>query len=223
MGDFAFRFQKIRDSVPAEVKIVAVSKFHALSEIEEMYADTGHTLFGENRALELHQKASTTAFPLQWHFQGKLQTNKIKWVIPHAALIHSVDSRHLLEALDRSAAATDQRLSCLLQFHIAREEAKQGFFMDEVERMAEEGFFNRITNITLCGVMGMASFTDDFALVRNEFSQLRKYFEHLRENYFFSHPEFKEVSMGMSADYRIAIDEGSTLVRIGTAIFGERQ
>jgi len=219
--DIALNINRLREEVPQHVKIVAVSKTRPVSDILIAY-ETGHRIFGENRAQELLSKKDLLPQDIEWHFVGHLQTNKVKMVVPNVKLIHSVDSFKLLNAINKEAAKLNLTTECLLQFHIAREETKSGLALEEAIRMLQSPEMKEINNVVICGVMGMATFTDDMKIVRNEFRTLRKYFNILKEKYFRDSAYFTEISMGMSGDYRIAIEEGSTIIRIGTLIFGER-
>ena len=159
---------------------------------------------------------------IAWHFIGHLQTNKIKYIIPFVDCIHSIDSAHLLAEVNRQAAKQDRRVRCLLQFHIATEESKFGFSYEEAVRMLVSPEFSEWRHVELCGVMGMATNTEDSTLVRKEFRTLRTYFDRLKQDFFSGEENFREISMGMTGDYPIAVEEGSTMVRIGSAIFGSR-
>jgi len=216
------RYLDIKSSLPSHVKLVVVSKFKPVETIALLYHAVSHRDFGENRAQELHGKMKALPADMHWHFIGHLQTNKVKLVVPGAALIHSVDSMRLLSEINRVAQQADVITPVLLQFYIAEEETKFGFTYDEVCLLLEDQRFKEMKNILVSGVMGMASFTDDYKQVRKEFNGLRQVFERLKEGFFAGSPEFREISMGMSGDYRIAIDEGSTMVRIGSLILGER-
>ncbi len=212
---------RLKEQIPESVKIVAVSKLRTIEEILEVYG-TGHRVFGENRVQELLSKKDNLPSDIEWHLIGHLQTNKVKAIIPHVKLIHSVDSLKLMSFINKEAEKAGITVECLLQFHIAREETKSGFDFAEAERILKSPDFINMQNIIICGVMGMATFTDNTKIVRNEFRTLRKYFNILKESYFIDNKSFREISMGMSGDYRIAVEEGSTIVRIGTLIFGDR-
>jgi len=212
----------LKKQVPDNVKIVAVSKTQPAEEILKVYG-TGHKIFGENRVQELLYKKERLPSDIEWHFIGRLQTNKVKSLLPHVVMIHSADSYRLITVINREAEKQNLLAKCLIQFHIAREETKSGFSLDEAEAMLQSADFTNIKNIVFCGVMGMATLTDDMNMVRNEFRTLREYFTILREKYFSRNPEFREISMGMSGDYAIAVEEGSTIIRVGTLIFGERK
>lgn len=207
--------------IPENVQLIAVSKLHPASEVEAAYA-LGQRDFGENWAQEMREKHEVLPQDIRWHFIGHLQTNKIKYIIPYVYMIHSIDSFKLLQEVDRQAAKHNRTVGCLLQFHVATEETKFGFSMDECEQMLQSPEFSSLKNVAIKGVMGMASFTDDTAQVRREFQTLHGFFTKLKEGYFVGNPDFKELSMGMTSDYPIAIEEGSTIIRVGSAIFGAR-
>lgn len=211
----------VRATVPSNVTLIAVSKTKPVSDLQEAY-DAGQRIFGENKALEMRDKHQELPKDIQWHFIGHLQTNKIKYIAPFVTLIHAIDSLPLLEAVNKEAAKNNRVIDCLLQFHIAQEETKFGLDMEEAKSLLESESFKNLKNINICGVMGMATFTDDVAQVRNEFKNLKNIFETLKENYFKANDSFKEISMGMSDDYPIAIEEGATMVRVGSRIFGAR-
>ncbi|MDR0368167.1 MAG: YggS family pyridoxal phosphate-dependent enzyme [Bacteroidales bacterium] len=218
MSNTAEHLAEIQNNIPAGVKLIAVSKFRSLEAIRDVYR-AGQRMFGENKAIEMRDKHSLLPNNIQWHFIGHLQTNKVKYIIPFVGMIHSVDSLKLLETIDHFAKVHDRTVDCLLQFHIAEEESKFGFSISEAKEMLESETYKNCRNIRLCGVMGMATFTDDEDRVRCEFRMLKNYFAQLKENYFPQDHFFKEISMGMTNDYVIAIEEGSTMVRIGSAIF----
>lgn len=211
----------VRATVPSDVTLIAVSKTKPVSDLQEAY-DAGQRIFGENKALEMRDKHQALPDDIQWHFIGHLQTNKIKYIAPFVTLIHAIDSLSLLEAVNKEAAKNNRVINCLLQFHIAQEETKFGLDMEEARAMLESESYKNLNNINICGVMGMATFTDDAAQVRDEFKSLKNIFETLKENYFKGNESFKEISMGMSDDYPIAIEEGATMVRVGSKIFGAR-
>ena len=213
--------ERIKATIPEHVTLVAVSKTKPISDIQEAY-DAGHRTFGENYPQELRDKHEALPKDIQWHFIGHLQTNKIKYIIPFVTLIHSIDSANLLEAVNKEAKKHERVADCLLQFHIAQEETKFGLDLEEARQLLESDTFKNMENIRICGVMGMATFTDDEEEVRKEFQHLKAIFDTLKQDYFAGQPQFKEISMGMSEDYPIAIEEGATLVRIGSKIFGPR-
>lgn len=211
----------VRATVPSNVTLIAVSKTKPVSDLQEAY-DAGQRIFGENKALEMRDKHQALPDDIQWHFIGHLQTNKIKYIAPFVTLIHAIDSLSLLESVNKEAAKNNRVIDCLLQFHIAQEETKFGLNLEEARAMLESESYKKLKNINICGVMGMATFTDDAAQVRNEFKSLKNIFETLKENYFVGNESFMEISMGMSDDYPIAIEEGATMVRVGSKIFGAR-
>ena len=211
----------VRKTVPSQVRIIAVSKTKPVSDLQEAY-DAGQRVFGENKAQEMRDKHAVLPQDIEWHFIGHLQTNKIKYIAGYVSLIHSIDSLPLLVEVDKEAAKHDRVLDCLLQFHIATEETKFGLDMQEAEALLQSLEYKALQHVRLVGVMGMATNTDDQDMIRQEFRTLREIKERLALSYFKGHPEFKEISMGMSGDYPIAIEEGATLVRIGSAIFGAR-
>ena len=210
----ATAIEQIRHELPSTVQLVAVSKFKPVEDIRLAY-DAGQRAFGENRPQELALKAPLLPADIQWHFIGHLQTNKVKLILPYVTLIHSVDSERLLAESDKQASALSKTVDCLLEVHIARETTKQGFLPEEAEAIARH--MGEYPNVRLRGVMGMATFTDDFEEVRQEFRTLKALSQRLSDI-----PGCDQVSMGMSEDWRIAVEEGTTIVRIGTFIFGKR-
>jgi pyridoxal phosphate enzyme (YggS family) len=211
----------LRKTIPSGVKLVAVSKFHPAEMIREAY-DAGQRIFGESRVQELAAKKNRLPEDIEWHFIGNLQRNKVKHIAPFISLIHSLNNEPLLLEIERQAAANNRVISCLLQIHIAEEESKSGFSPNECRRFLEEGKWKAFPHVRIAGVMGMATFTADENQVRREFRQLKLLFDELKTAYFPDDPFFKEISMGMTGDYRIAIEEGSVMIRIGTLIFGGR-
>lgn len=207
--------------LPANVKLIAVSKLHTVDEIYTAYK-AGQKIFGENKAQELSSKYPELPEDIEWHFIGHLQTNKVKYIAPFVSCIHSVDSYKLLMEINKYAKKNNSVINCLLQFYIATEESKFGFTLSEAVSLLNMPEYKELNNVKICGVMGMASFTDDNDLIRSEFKELKNIFDILKLDFFNENEAFKEISMGMSQDYQIAIEEGSTMVRIGTAIFGER-
>lgn len=206
--------------IPPDVKIVAVSKTMPVELILEAYG-AGHRIFGENRSQEMITKQPFLPGDIQWHFIGHLQTNKVKYIVPFVDMIESVDSLKLLQEINKQAEKHGRKIKCLLQFHIATEETKFGLDLKEAESLLTSQEYTEMKNIIICGVMGMASFSDDQALVRQEFRGLKTLKNHLENKFFMDQEEFCEISMGMTGDYKIAIDEGSTIVRIGAGIFGK--
>lgn len=215
------QYHQIKKELGADVKLIVVSKTKPAEQIQILYNE-GHRKFGENRAQEMRQKYEQLPQDVEWHFIGKLQTNKVKYIAPFVAMIESVDSFNLLKMIQRQALRNERIIPCLLQFHIAQEESKSGFTVEEAVEMLRSPEFKEMTQIQLCGVMGMGTFTDDTSLTRKEFQSLFQIFTKLKAEFFPDDPNFKEISMGMSGDYPIAIEEGSTMVRIGSAIFGAR-
>lgn len=215
------KYDEIRASLPAGVRLVAVSKFKPAEDISALYQH-GQRVFGENHAQEMKAKHEILPQDIEWHFIGHLQTNKVKYIAPYVSLIHSIDSLDLLKEVNKHAVKNNRVIPCLLQFHIADEETKFGFTFEECAEMLNSSEFQELKNVKIHGVMGMATFTDDQEQVRGEFRHLHQIFQDLKVQYFSQEPDFKEISMGMSEDYPIAIEEGSTLVRIGSAIFGPR-
>ena len=210
-----------RATVPSDVTLIAVSKTKPISDLQEAY-DAGQRVFGENKALEMRDKYQVLPDDIQWHFIGHLQTNKIKYIVPFVTLIHSVDSVSLLEAVNKEAVKNNRVIDCLLQFHIAQEDTKFGLDMEEAKVLLESENFKSLKNVNIVGVMGMATFTNDVDQIRNEFKNLKDIFDTLKEGYFKDKDSFSEISMGMSDDYPIAIEEGATMVRVGSKIFGAR-
>ncbi len=216
------RFGALRAEIPQNVKIVAVSKTKPASEIEELFSQSGHKAFGENKAQELYAKYKILPTQIEWHFIGHLQTNKIKLISPYISMIQSVDSFRLLMEINKEAIKCNRIIPCLLQFHIASEEAKYGFSIIEAKEMLDNNLFQGLKSISVKGIMGMATFTDDRKQISSEFKTLHAYYDLLKSMYFSRQPDFCEISMGMTDDYPIAIEEGSTIIRIGSGIFGER-
>jgi pyridoxal phosphate enzyme (YggS family) len=215
------QLNKLKNSLPSHVTLIAVSKTKPISAIQEAY-DAGQRHFGENKVQEMAEKQEQLPKDIFWHLIGHLQTNKVKYIAPFVSLIHSVDSLKLLQEINKQAIKNARVIDCLLQFHIAKEETKFGLSIEEAIELLESTEYNELKNIRLVGIMGMASFSDDLKVVHSEFQQLRSIYDHLKNNYFAQHNSFKEISMGMSGDYEIAIQEGSTMVRVGGLIFGSR-
>ena len=211
----------VLEEIPKHVTLIAVSKTKPASAIEEAYA-AGQRHYGENKVQELVEKAEQLPKDIHWHLIGHLQTNKVKYIAPFVALIHSVDSLKLLLEINRQAAKNNRVIPVLLQFHIAQEETKFGFSFEEIRELLNSDEFKNASNIRIDGVMGMASFTDDEALIRKEFKLLKTYFDELKSTFFSEKNHFSICSMGMSGDYKIAIEEGSTMIRVGSSIFGSR-
>ncbi len=208
--------------IPDYVTLVAVSKTKSPDEILEAYY-VGHKVFGENKVQELLQKQEVLPKDIEWHMVGHLQSNKVKYIAPFIRLIHSVDSLKLLSVINKEAIKNNRIIDCLLQIHIAREETKFGLSSAELNNIFESREYDELKNIRITGLMGMATFTSDEDLIRSEFRYLAGIFKEIKSKFFLQNDEFKEISMGMSADYQIAIEEGSTMLRVGTIIFGERE
>lgn len=221
MTDIENNIILLNRELPSSVRLVAVSKTKPVPDIMEAY-NTGQRIFGENRVQELLAKKDLLPPDIEWHLIGHLQRNKVKYIVPFVAMIHSADSFRLIKVIDQEGSKVNRIIPCLIQFHIADEETKFGFSLDEALSMLSSEEFRKIRFVSICGVMGMATFTSDRKQISKEFIKLKGYFDILRDNYFSGNELFKEISMGMSDDFKIAIEEGSTMVRIGSIIFGER-
>lgn len=213
--------EKLRKQVPQNVKIVAVSKFHSTDEIMEAYND-GQFYFGESRVQELEVKQPQLPQNIEWHFIGSLQRNKVRFIAPFVTLIHSLDSERLMREINNRAEQSNRIIPCLIQLHVANEVTKSGFTPDEARAFLDSGNWKQYANVQLCGVMGMATYTDDKEQIRSEFKMIKSLFDEFKTKHFANEDSFREVSMGMSGDYPIAIEEGATIIRVGTLIFGER-
>lgn len=212
---------RLKMQIPENVIIIAISKTRSVTEILEAY-NAGQRVFGENKVQEITAKQLKLPSDIEWHFIGHLQTNKVKYIAPYINLIHSVDSIKLLQEINKEAVKNHRKISCLLQFHIATEETKFGLDLSEAQQILTSTLFKKLDQINIRGVMGMASFSDDPEIVQKEFRTLHQYFDSLKEEFFGNDESFSEISMGMSGDFALAIKEGSTMIRIGTSIFGER-
>lgn len=213
--------RRLRNSIPEGVELVAVSKFHPVEALREAY-DEGQRVFGESRANEFVEKANVLPADIDWHFIGHLQTNKVRQIIPYVSFIQSIDSEKLLRLIDAEARRVGRKVNVLLQLHVAEEETKFGFSPEELCALVTPGLVNELEGVEIAGVMGMASNVDDESRIREDFHRIRETFDKLRGTVFAGKEGFTVVSMGMSHDWRIAVDEGSNMVRIGTDIFGER-
>jgi len=211
----------IRSSLPATTALIAVSKTHPIERIMEAY-EAGQRDFGENKVQELVEKYEALPKDIRWHMIGHLQSNKVKYIAPFVHLIHGVDSFNLLKEINKQGQKNGRRISCLLQFHIAQEDTKFGLSLEEAKAFLAGPEFSLLDHVRICGVMGMATFTENTTQIRKEFQSLHAIYQQLKSNYFSSNAEFKEISMGMSDDYPIAMEEGSTLIRVGSKIFGRR-
>jgi pyridoxal phosphate enzyme (YggS family) len=214
-------FSELKKSIPENVTLVAVSKTKPVQAIFELYQE-GQRVFGENKVQELVDKHEILPKDIQWHMIGHLQSNKVKYIASFIDMIHAVDSLKLLQEINKQARINNRTIDCLLQFHIASEETKYGLSFDEATQLLEEADFMELQNIEICGVMGMASFTKNQEQIHEEFQELEAIFQQIKSHYFKFNPNFKHISMGMSGDYQIAIEEGSTIVRIGSLLFGDR-
>lgn len=203
------------------VLLIAVSKFKSPSQILDVY-NKGQRIFGENKVQDLVPKYEFLPKDIEWHMIGHLQKNKVKYIVPFVAMIQSVDSLALLQEIDKKAAKAGRVIDFLFQIYIAKEETKYGLSESELVEILESDAFRQMKHVRACGVMGIATLTDDMAEVRGEFRSLKKTFDRVKKKYFSADAHFKEISMGMSGDYLVAIEEGSTMVRLGTIIFGER-
>lgn len=221
MATIAQNIEAIIKQIDGRAKLIAVSKTKPNTAILEAY-EAGQRAFGENYVQELTEKQATLPNDIEWHLIGHLQTNKVKYIAPFVAWIHAVDSEKLLSEINKQAAKHNRNINCLLQVHIAIEESKFGFSPAEIKEFCSSLDLEKYPNITIRGLMGMASFTDDESIVRKEFQQLKQTFDELSQINFFANKDFTEISMGMSSDWAIAIEEGSTIVRVGSAIFGTR-
>lgn len=214
-------YKEVLNTIPNDICLVAVSKTKPIDAILEKY-NQGQRIFGENKVQELVAKYEGLPKDIEWHLIGHLQTNKVKYIAPFVSLIHSVDSLKLLKEVNKEAKKNNRVINCLLQFHIAQEETKYGLNLEEAKSLLESEEFIQMENVSVVGIMGMASFSDDENQVRDEFRILENTFSILKSHYFKFNDNFKEISMGMSGDYKIAIEEGSTMIRVGSLIFGNR-
>ena len=221
MSSIAENLKQIREQIPSNVTLVAVSKTKPNEAIIEAY-NAGQREFGENRVQELVAKSESLPADIEWHMIGHLQTNKVKYIIPFVNLIHSIDSVKLLKEVNKQARNSDRVIKVLRQFHIAKESTKFGFDLNEAVSFLNSSEFKALKHIDNVGVMGMATFTDDESIVHDEFKSLKSIFETLRNQFFNDEDSFEEISMGMSGDYELAIEEGSTMIRVGSSIFGIR-
>lgn len=221
MDRIASNLSKIKSTLPYGVKLIAVSKFHPKEDIEAAY-NAGQRIFGESKMQEISVKQTALPQDIEWHFIGHLQTNKVKYIAPYIHTIHSVDSWKLLCEIEKYASLAGRTINCLLEIHIASEESKYGLKFDECRKFLNENNWKDLKHIRIVGVMGMATYTDNIKQVKTEFGSLKSFFQDLKSTFFSENDYFSEISMGMSQDYIMGIEEGSTMVRIGSAIFGER-
>ena len=213
--------RQILSELPEGVKLVAVSKFHPNEYIEAAYQE-GQRVFGESREQELAKKVVSLPQDIEWHFIGHLQTNKVKYIVPYISMIEAVDSLKLLKEINKQAEKCNREVDVLLELHLAKEETKSGFDLDECRALLESGEWRQLTHVHIRGLMMMASFVDDEKQIREEMMQASNFFDEVKDKYFHDDPLFCERSWGMSHDYQIAIECHSTMVRIGTSIFGPR-
>jgi len=213
--------RQLEDELPKHVKLIAVSKLKGVDKIREAFA-CGQRAFGENYVQELIEKQPKLPSEIEWHFIGHLQSNKVKYIAPFVSCIHSVDSIRLLQEINKQGMKHQRKISCLLQLHLGEEDSKHGFPLHEINTVVEKILSMSLEGINISGVMGMGSLSDDSNITASEFTALATVYRQLKVKYFYQSNSFNEISMGMSGDYRIAIDKGSTMVRIGSTIFGNR-
>jgi len=213
---------KIKDNIPQSVNLVAVSKTKPNSYITEAY-NAGQRVFGENRPQELQQKHSELPKDIEWHFIGHPQSKQVKYFSQFVSLIHGVDSLKLLQVINKEGLKHNRTINCLLEFHIAEEVSKFGLNIENAEAILNNPEFKKLNNINICGVMGMATYTDNTEQIRGEFRNLKSIYDNIKQTFFKNSVPFNTISMGMSGDYKIAIEEGSTMVRVGSSIFGSRE
>ena len=221
MYDVKGHLKQVLADLPQGVRLVAISKYHPNEYIEAAYEE-GHRIFGESHEQELRQKVETLPKDIQWHFIGHLQTNKVKYIAPYITMIEAVDSLKLLKEIDKQAAKNERVIDVLLELHIAEEETKYGLTPDACRQLLADGEWRALNHVRICGLMMMASFVDDEQQIRSEFRIAKNLFDELKAQYFADKDYFCERSWGMSHDYPIAVEEGSTMVRVGTSIFGPR-
>jgi len=219
--EIAEGLNRIKSEIPENVRLLAVSKFHSESVILEAYG-AGQRIFGENRVQELLVKYDHLPKDIEWHLIGHLQANKVKYIIPFIHTIQSIDSLKIAEKVNREAGKINRKIRVLLQIHIAQEEQKFGFAFEEADELLKNGALRSLTNLNIAGLMGMATFTDNRTQIRDEFHRLRGFYLRIKNDYFANSDSFNELSIGMSDDYPIAVEEGSTMIRIGSKLFGLR-
>lgn len=219
--DVVGNLQKVKSTLPKEVTLVAISKFHPAEYITAAY-NAGQRVFGESREQELEAKVAVLPHDIEWHFIGHLQTNKVKYIAPYISMIEAVDSYKLLHEINRQASRNNRIIDVLLELHIAKEETKYGFSLDDCRQMLEKGEWRSLKNVRICGLMTMASNVDNEDQIRSEFNTAAQFFDEIKASYFPDDDAFSKRSWGMSHDYRIAVECHSTMVRVGTLIFGPR-
>ena len=221
MYDVKGNLKRVLADLPQGVRLVAISKYHPNEYIEAAYEE-GHRIFGESHEQELRQKVETLPKDIQWHFIGHLQTNKVKYIAPYITMIEAVDTLKLLKEIDKQAAKNERVIDVLLELHIAEEETKYGLTPDALRQLLADGEWRSLEHVRICGLMMMASYVEDTEQIRSEFRLAKSLYDEVKAQYFVDDDAFCERSWGMSHDYRIAVEEGSTMVRIGTTIFGPR-
>ena len=219
--DVKGHLREVRSRLPEGVCLVAISKYHPVEYLQAAYEE-GQRVFGESHEQELRQKVEVLPNDIQWHFIGHLQTNKVKYIAPYVSMIEAVDSLKLLKELEKQGAKNNRVIDVLLELHIAEEETKYGLTLDACRQLLEEGEWRNMAHVRICGLMMMASYVEDEAQIRQEFRTAHNFFDEVKQRYFAESPYFTQRSWGMSHDYPIAVEEGSTMVRVGTAIFGPR-
>lgn len=219
--DVKGHLREVRSRLPEGVCLVAISKYHPVEYLQAAYEE-GQRVFGESHEQELRQKVEVLPNDMQWHFIGHLQTNKVKYIAPYVSMIEAVDSLKLLKEIEKQGAKNNRVIDVLLELHIAEEETKYGLTLDACRQLLEEGEWRNMAHVRICGLMMMASYVEDEAQIRQEFRTAHNFFDEVKQRYFAESPYFTQRSWGMSHDYPIAVEEGSTMVRVGTAIFGPR-
>lgn len=219
--DVKGHLREVRSRLPEGVCLVAISKYHPVEYLQAAYEE-GQRVFGESHEQELRQKVEVLPNDIQWHFIGHLQTNKVKYIAPYVSMIEAVDSLKLLKEIEKQGAKNNRVIDVLLELHIAEEETKYGLTLDACRQLLEEGEWRNMAHVRICGLMMMASYVEDEAQIRQEFRTAHNFFDEVKQRYFADSPYFTQRSWGMSHDYPIAVEEGSTMVRVGTAIFGPR-
>lgn len=219
--DVKGHLREVRSRLPEGVCLVAISKYHPVEYLQAAYEE-GQRVFGESHEQELRQKVEVLPNDIQWHFIGHLQTNKVKYIAPYVSMIEAVDSLKLLKEIEKQGAKNNRVIDVLLELHIAEEETKYGLTLEACRQLLEEGEWRNMTHVRICGLMMMASYVEDEAQIRQEFRTAHNFFDEVKQRYFAELPYFTQRSWGMSHDYPIAVEEGSTMVRVGTAIFGPR-
>ena len=219
--DVRGNLHRVLSDLPEDVRLVAISKYHPNEYIEAAYAE-GQRIFGESHEQELRQKVETLPKDIEWHFIGHLQTNKVKYIAPYISMVEAVDSLKLLKEIDKQAAKHERQIKVLLELHIAEEETKYGLTLDACRQLLRDGAWRSLQHVRICGLMMMASYVEDQEQIRSEMMTAKNFFDEVKRDYFADDPDFCERSWGMSHDYRIAVECGSTMVRVGTTIFGPR-